>query len=216
MKRMLSSIKVNIKPILGVVIALVVGSVVTRQVLIMRKDPAQKELSAVKATVGKLMLLPKDEEPTLAVVTDKKKVTDPFLASKVDDGDEVLVYTNNQIVIVYRPKINKIVTVGKVNADPALAESVDATLTILDGSNNPEKVKEIIDAINAAYPDMKITDGGKASRTDFPTTLIIDNKEAKDYLVDALAKLANGKRGIVPISEVKQSTDLEIIVGLDN
>jgi hypothetical protein len=60
-----------------------------------------------------------------------------------------------------------------------------------------------------------VTDGGMSNRHDFPTTIVIDNTDQKDNLVDALAKITSGKRGVVPLSEGKASTELEIIVGKD-
>src|SRR5665213_1200338 len=175
----------------------------------------QKNLNHVVSRVGQLMLLPSNEQPTFATVTDKTKLTDKFLASKAANGDEVLIYTKNQMVIIYRPGINKIVAVGTVSVDPALSEAKDATLTVEDGSNNPQKTQAIIQKIRVAYPEIKLTDGGKASRQDLPETIVIDNSGNKDNLMFALIKVVSGKQGVLPLGVTNTSTDLLVIVGKD-
>ena len=180
-----------------------------------RTSSRQTGLNHVVVRVGRLMLLPNDEQPTLATVTDKTKLTDKFLAAKAVNGDEVLIYTKNQLVIIYRPSINKIAAVGTVSVDPALAEAKDATLTVEDGSNNPQKTQAIIQKIRAAYPEIKVTDGGQASRQDLPETIVIDNSNTKDNLMFALIKVVSGKQGVLPLGVTNASTDLLVIVGKD-
>lgn len=175
----------------------------------------QKELAQVKSKVGKLMLLPSDEEPTLAQVKDRRQLKDPYLVEKAVDGDQILIYTKNGIVIIYRPSLNKIAAVGSVFADPALPEAQGTSLTVLNGSNNDAKTLKIIEEVKTAYPGLKVTNGGNTSRHDFPNTIVIDNTNQKDNLVDALVDVIKGKRGVVPLGESKSETDLMIIVGKD-
>lgn len=177
-------------------------------------NPGKADLSSVKQQVGRLMLLPTDEEPTLATVIDKSQISDPFLKSKAKNGDDVLVYSKNQLVIIFRPSIKKIAAIGTLAVDPALSEAKASTLTVLDGGNNPGKEQKIIADIKTTYPEIKITDGGIANRHDFPYTIVIDNTNQKDNLVDALDKVTGGRRGVIPISEQKAATDLMVIVGL--
>jgi hypothetical protein len=70
-------------------------------------------------TVGKIMLLPKDESPKIATLTEddlSKIKTQPFFVNaKV--GDKVLVYTIAKKVILYSPNLNKIVEVANLNSD---------------------------------------------------------------------------------------------------
>jgi hypothetical protein len=205
----------NHKFLAGLLVILGVGILIAWQIAGNHGTLDQKELGRVKAKVGALMILPTDEEPTLATVEDNTKLADSFLKSKAENGDKVLIYIKNHMVIIYRPKVNKIAAVGSVSSDPALPEANGATLTVMDGAEDPAKTQTIIANIRAAYPDLKVTDGGMSNRHDFPTTIVIDNTDQKDNLVDALAKITSGKRGVVPLSEGKASTELEIIVGKD-
>ncbi len=199
----------------GITVCLTVGAIILGQSVLPEKTKSQVDIANVKAAVSKLMILPSNEEPTLASVQDKSKLADEFLRSKTENGDKVLVYTDNHLVIVYRPSIQKIAAVGVANVDPAYPESKGATIVVLDGSNNPVKTRQIIDSIKKAYPESKVTDGGKTNKQDFQTTIIIDNTNQKDYLVEALVVKLPGKRGVVPLSEAKTESDIEVIVGID-
>lgn len=75
---------------------------------------SQNEEALVVQEVGKLYILPTNEQPALATITDKSKLATPFL-QKADDGDKVLIYIKAKIVIIYRPSVNKIVAVGPVD-----------------------------------------------------------------------------------------------------
>lgn len=72
-----------------------------------------KSVTEVKSKVSQHMLLPTDEEPALATVTDTTKLTNPFL-KKANNGDKLLIYQNNKRIIIYRPSIDKIVDVGPI------------------------------------------------------------------------------------------------------
>lgn len=76
---------------------------------------AVNDLNKTILLVGKLMVLPVDETPTLATVSDPAKLKDqPFFAN-AKTGDKVLIYSNARKAILYSPLLNKIVEVAPVN-----------------------------------------------------------------------------------------------------
>ena len=89
-----------------------------KQLSHLKANPTQvvaDETNAVLAKVGKLIVLPADEQPTLATVTDPEKLRDqPFFASATK-GDKVLIYANAKKAILYNPTENKIVEVAPIN-----------------------------------------------------------------------------------------------------
>ncbi|MBX4187003.1 MAG: hypothetical protein KW802_01945 [Candidatus Doudnabacteria bacterium] len=84
----------------------------------LKKHPnkaAADETAATIAAVGKLLVLPAGETPTLATVTEPDKLKDqPFFAF-AKKGDKVLIYTKAKKAVLYNPTENKIVEVAPVN-----------------------------------------------------------------------------------------------------
>ncbi|MEK7124690.1 MAG: hypothetical protein AAB877_03375 [Patescibacteria group bacterium] len=83
-----------------------------------KKNPqqiAQQEIQSLIEKVGKLVVLPEGETPTVATVADPEKLKDqPFFAN-AKKGDKVLIYTNAKKAILYDPVNNKIVEIAPVN-----------------------------------------------------------------------------------------------------
>lgn len=76
---------------------------------------SQRELQEVVNKVGKLIVLPQDETPTLATVSDPEKLKDQKFFSNAKTGDKVLIYSRSQKAILYSPSLNKIIEVAPVN-----------------------------------------------------------------------------------------------------
>ncbi len=83
-----------------------------------QSDPSVKvrqEAEELTAAVGKLIVLPEDEQPTIATVNDLKKLQDqPFFAN-AQLGDKVLIYTKARKAILYRPFENKIIELAPLS-----------------------------------------------------------------------------------------------------
>src|SRR3989344_2836747 len=110
--------------ILAVLVVIALGSAVYfyTQLNQLREDPqkvAQEEAKTLVTKVGKLIVLPEGEEPTVATVTDPNLLKDqPFFAN-AKAGDKVLIYTNARKAILYNPEENKIIEVAPVSIGAA-------------------------------------------------------------------------------------------------
>jgi hypothetical protein len=63
------------------------------------------------------MVLP-DEQPTLASVTDKSKLSDQPFFQKAENGDKILIFVQSRKAILYRPSIKKIIDVAPIQTLP--------------------------------------------------------------------------------------------------
>ncbi|MDO8583855.1 MAG: hypothetical protein Q7R83_01615 [bacterium] len=101
-----------------IVSVLLVASLGGNLFLYVRSTPKQvaaqsdQEVARVVEQVGRLMVLPTDETPTIATVLDPEKLKDqPFFAN-AKEGDRVLVYAKAKRVILFRSSENRIVEVA--------------------------------------------------------------------------------------------------------
>ncbi len=90
------------------------------------EDPIEitaKEVKDISNRVSKLMILPQNETPTLATVSDPEKLKNqPFFAN-AKTGFKVLVYAQAQKAILYDPYENKIVEVAPINTNQGTTAS---------------------------------------------------------------------------------------------
>lgn len=76
-----------------------------------------EEANQLVQEVGRFMLLPEGETPTVATVTDPEKLKDqPFFENAVP-GDKVLIYAQARKIILYNPQQKKIINVATLSAD---------------------------------------------------------------------------------------------------
>jgi len=65
--------------------------------------------------VGKLMVLPEGETPTIATVSDPDKLKDQAFFAHAKTGDKVLIYAKAKKAILYSPTDNRIVEVAAID-----------------------------------------------------------------------------------------------------
>lgn len=81
-----------------------------------QEEKAQRDIAEVVEAVGKLMVLPENEVPTLVVIDDKENIAkDQEFFKWAENGDQMLVYRQAKKAILYRPKSNKIVNVAPIS-----------------------------------------------------------------------------------------------------
>lgn len=113
-------------PLVGVgllfVVSLAGNAYLGRQVYMLSQDPqrmAQQEMITIVGEVGKLMVLPEGETPTIATVTDPEKLSGQAFFATASAGDKVLLYTNAKKAILYSPSQGKILEVAPINLGEA-------------------------------------------------------------------------------------------------
>lgn len=76
---------------------------------------AQAEVDKLVSQIGKLMVLPEGEQPTVATVTDVEKLKDQPFFAKAENGNKVLIYTGAKKAILFDQAANKIIEVAPIN-----------------------------------------------------------------------------------------------------
>lgn len=175
-----------------------------------------RDLKTIISAVEKLIILPQGEEPVLAIIDDKTKVTEAFL-KQAENGDQVLIYYNAGQAYIYRPSENRIISVGQVTIEPYVGEVKGTRITIRNGSNQVNSLKMIEAEIREKYTGVESIKTENASRKDFPSTIVIDltSDQNKQNLLLALASDIGGQPGVLPLGESSPDSDILIIIGND-
>ena len=98
----------------------------------------QAEVDALVAEVGKLIVLPSDERPTVATITDVEKVKDQAFFKNAQNGDKVLIYTNARKAILYRESEKKVIEVGAVNINQASPQASPGASPVASPTATPQ------------------------------------------------------------------------------
>lgn len=80
---------------------------------------AQKEAERVVKKLGKIVLLPEEEFPVVATVTDPDLLKSQPFFSKAKEGDRLVVYNQAGIAILYDDKEEKIIQMTQFDAGTA-------------------------------------------------------------------------------------------------
>ncbi len=78
-----------------------------------REETPEKELSIVER-VGKLIVLPEGEEPTIATVSDPSKLAEQTFFANAKVGDVVLIYAQARKAYLYDPNIDRLLEVAPI------------------------------------------------------------------------------------------------------
>jgi hypothetical protein len=83
-----------------------------------RQNPqiqSQKEVKNLVSRVGRIVVLPEGETPTVATVSDPEVLKKQSFFSMAEKDDKVLIYSESKKAILYRPSINKIIEMAPLS-----------------------------------------------------------------------------------------------------
>lgn len=78
----------------------------------------QQEASDVMNKVSRLYLIPEDEDPTIATVSDPSILKNQSFFTLAEKGDKVIIFTRSGKAILYRPSIDKIIETAPIKNNP--------------------------------------------------------------------------------------------------
>jgi hypothetical protein len=120
------------------VVAIVSAGYLYNQVRILKANPqaaAQKETAELVMKVGKLVVLPTGETPTIATVSDPEALKDQAFFAQAVKGDKVLIYTTAKKAILYSVLMNKIIDVAPLNIGAQKGVTPPATKATTEEKN---------------------------------------------------------------------------------
>ncbi len=102
-----------------------------RQINTLKMNPEEKvndEVAQVIEKVGKLTVLPSDEEPTVATVTNLDRLKDQVFFTNAQVGDKVLIYQVSRKAILYNPSLDKIIEISSINLNVQTPSTVSNSI----------------------------------------------------------------------------------------
>jgi len=175
------------------------------------------------AAVGKLILLPTDEEPTIATVSDIKKLRGQSFFVHAKNGDKVLIFEKTRQAILYDPFANKIIEVGPISLPqtPAASSSAiigasakEVRIALFNGTTVVGLAAKKADILKKEVANSSIVIKADAQKTNYIDTIVYDATGKFVSQAVLVSKILNGKIGTLPKGELKpKNADLVVILG---
>ncbi len=77
----------------------------------------QAEVKSLVEKVSRLLIVPTDETPTVATVSDPDALKNQAFFADAKKGDKVLIYSNAKKAVLYDPSVDKIVNVAPLTTE---------------------------------------------------------------------------------------------------
>ncbi|HSA84417.1 MAG TPA: LytR C-terminal domain-containing protein [Patescibacteria group bacterium] len=177
---------------------------------------AQAEIEQLVTEVGKLMVLPSDEEPQVATVSDITKLKEQPFFAKAQNGYKVLIYTKAKKAILYDPVAKKLIEVAPVNLADATSPTPAAPVVVAlyNGTTVTGLTTTVENELQEKGANVTVSTKSNASQSDYETTLVIDLTGQHAAQANELAQLLNGEVGQLPAGETKpENSEILIILG---
>ncbi len=186
----------------------------------LNKSAQSNEQAALIAEVGKLIVLPTGEQPTVATVSDANRLKGQTFFAHARNGDKVLIYTKAQEAILYDPLANKIVEVGPVSLTQVTPTPKGPTPTMVpvrvvlyNGTPTAGLANKIGTDITEKMPSVTIV-GKSDAKGDYTSTIVVDLTGKNQASAANLAEILGAKITSLPKGEIKpQNADLLVILG---
>ena len=95
--------------------AIILAGVCVWFFVVSKQSNNKDEVAMLVAKISKFLVLPEDEQPTVATVSDPGLLKDQQFFAKAQKGDKVLIYAKAKKAILYNPLTNKIVEIAPIN-----------------------------------------------------------------------------------------------------
>ncbi|OGG35498.1 hypothetical protein A2363_05230 [Candidatus Gottesmanbacteria bacterium RIFOXYB1_FULL_47_11] len=182
------------------------------------------DIPALTALVGKLILLPEGETPTVMTVTDKEKLSGQLFFANAKNGDKVLVYEKAKKAFLYDPDENKVIEVGPIltstpsgtltpQATPPATQKV-YTFAVLNATLTKGLAERYATTLVSKVPEAEVVARGNA-KGDYTKSVLVDVTGTRKDEATTLAKTLGLDVSPFPAGESTPSAEFLIIVAED-
>ncbi|EKD96474.1 MAG: hypothetical protein ACD_24C00031G0002 [uncultured bacterium] len=189
-------------------------------------ETAKEDNQKLLSEVGKIIELPSNESPTVAVVSDKEKLSGNVFFKNSQNGDKVLIFAEAKKAILYRPSTKKLIEVANINlADTngvvagSKDENVEAAavkMSVFNGTKEDNIFQDIEDKLKEQKINAEFVTKRNALRDNYIQTLVVDLTGESSESANQIAKALDGQVGSLPKGETKpEGSDILIIAGLN-
>lgn len=186
------------------------------------QELTKQETKELVEKIGKLVLLPADEEPILATVTDKEKLKEQPLFAKAENGDKILIYAKAQKAYIFSPNKEVLVDVVSVNIGglqtiiTGMSADNPLNVALVNGSTTNGATNTLEQRIkDNNIVGLQVVSKATAKSSNYAKTLVIDLSGKWKTQADQLAALLNGQVA-TESAEIKPSNaDVMVIIGAD-
>jgi len=162
------------------------------------------------------MELPKNEMPTLAIVTDLKKLKGQTFFLHANNGDTLLVFQKEKLAILYDPNIHKIVNVGPVTVGNQPNQSSQAKIVLRNGTDATGLTQKMKEKLQKMFPGIDIEKREQAAKSTYSKTIVVTFNATAKNAAESLAKVFNVSLSDLPTQEKKpEGMDILVILGED-
>jgi hypothetical protein len=185
----------------------------------------EREVKSITDTIGSVLILPDNEVPTIATVTDREKLAGQAFFQKAENGDKVIIYRESGKAFLYRPSMQKVVDVATLNTGgQAAAETPKApntenimteslSIALYNGSTKVGVTDVAEKQIGTNLPDVKVIVKEKAAKSNYTETTVVDINGKGGESVGKIAELLGGTVGSLPEGEAAPQADILVIIG---
>lgn len=175
--------------------------------------------------IGKLIELPKDESPTIAVVSDVSKLQDQAFFANAQNGDSVLVYSLAKKAILFRRSANKVIEVATIEssasvtpvetkaAEPAEEKPAVVKVAVLNGTKIAGYAATTATKIQQSVENTQVILKTNANK-DYTNTIVVDLRGNLQDVASSISSVVAGETGSLPEGEtVSSDADILVILG---
>lgn len=187
---------------------------------------SQQEAQDLVKKVSKFILLPENELPTIATVSDYKKLKDQPFFQKSQNDDKVLIYTQAKKAYLYRPATDKLidVTIVNVNSDAVQQSATTSSnpkpqetkIVLRNGTSSVGLTNKLEPEIKKALPNAVIINKENAAKSDYQDTIVVVLNENARQAAITLADYLKATVASLPSDESRPNdADILVIIGKD-